>query len=85
MNRRLLLILPLALLTACGDSPEQDSRTASGEVLEGMISDAMLPLDTVQSQAPLAKAEAKKRDAAAPTETTEQGREPETGVSAAAD
>lgn len=69
MNRRLLLILPLALLTACGDSPEQDSRTASGEVLEGTISDAMLPLDTVQSQAPLAKAEAKKAAASETPQT----------------
>ena len=50
----------LALLSACGgDAPDEgDGRAVSGEVLEGTISDAMLPLDTVQSQAPRAEPEA---------------------------
>lgn len=56
-----LLGLPL-LLAACTDDAatvsEDDGREASGEVLEGSISDAMLPLDEVQSQAPLAEPEA---------------------------
>jgi hypothetical protein len=44
------------LLIACGDkSDEDDDRKASGQVLEGTVSDAMLPLDTVSSQPPLAK------------------------------
>ncbi len=43
-----------ASLSACGEeSAQNDDRTASGEVLEGSISDAMLPLDTVTSQPPL--------------------------------
>ncbi len=43
-----------ASLSACGEeSAQSDDRTASGEVLEGSISDAMLPLDTVTSQPPL--------------------------------
>lgn len=65
MNRRLPIILAaLATLSACKDNPENDRRTASGQVLEGTISDAMLPLDTVKSQPPLMKSEVKK---AAPT------------------
>jgi hypothetical protein len=54
-----ILALALALLAACGgDSPVDEDRAASGEVLEGTISDAMLPLDRVRSQPPLAEAEA---------------------------
>jgi len=55
---RLILVLAtlasLGLLAACGDndSPD-DGRSATGEVLEGTISDAMLPLATVRSQPPL--------------------------------
>lgn len=47
----LLLMLALA---ACGsgNSPAQDA--AGGEVLQGSVSDAMLPLDSVRSQPPLA-------------------------------
>lgn len=58
MRSRLLLPLPAAImLAACqaGSSDEDDGRAASGEVLEGTISDAMLPLDTVRSQPPLAE------------------------------
>lgn len=53
----LTLAAPLLLLAACGDDTEvstgDDGREASGEVLEGSISDAMLPVDDVRSQAPL--------------------------------
>ena len=58
-------LLPLAIavsLAACGDGPAaDDGRAAPGEVLEGTISDAMLPLDTVRSQPPLAEPEAAAR------------------------
>ena len=51
------VILPAIIaLAACGDDPAPPATgdgTASGKVLEGSISDAMLPLDTVQSQSPL--------------------------------
>ena len=63
-DKRLFLVLqaPLALallLAACGkQAPADDSRSASGEVLEGTISDAMLPLDRVQSEPPLEDPEA---------------------------
>lgn len=45
------------VLAACGDDPapgeqEDAARDARGEVLGGTISDDMLPLDTVRSQAP---------------------------------
>ena len=51
---RYFVILTAALaVSACGSNPEPvEDGSASGEVLEGSISDAMLPLDTVQSQSP---------------------------------
>jgi hypothetical protein len=52
-KRPIVLLLPLALLAGCGEESTDDSRAASGEVLEGTISDAMLPLDRVQSEPPL--------------------------------
>ena len=58
--KRLLPVLPaLALLAACGgDAPADDGRAASGEVLEGTISDDMLPVDRVRSEPPLENPEA---------------------------
>ena len=53
-------LLPLALLLmlgGCGwfdSAPAAQSGTAQGEVLPGSASDAMIPLDQVKSQAPLA-------------------------------
>lgn len=52
---RFLPLAILAALGACGDrdaDAEGERKTAAGEVLGGSISDAMLPLDTVQSQSP---------------------------------
>ncbi len=64
MSTRLILASAfpaLLLLSACEDEPavtvEDDGREASGEVLEGSISDEMIPLDQVRSQAPLLEAE----------------------------
>jgi hypothetical protein len=53
--KRLAVALPiLVCLAACGsEAPTNDSRSASGEVLEGTISDAMLPVDQVRSEPPL--------------------------------
>lgn len=58
-SRSLALCLPLALLAACGDEPagDDDGRSASGEVLEGTASDAMLPLDQLRSEPPLLQPE----------------------------
>lgn len=51
-------ILALALLvTGCGEdaaAPAEQGGEAVGEVLGGEISDAMIPLEQVESQAPLA-------------------------------
>lgn len=48
-------LLALALAACSGDGQkDQGSGTASGEVLPGSASDAMIPLDQVKSQAPLA-------------------------------
>lgn len=49
------LVLSAAALGACHrGADKQEGGKAGGEVLEGSISDAMLPLDTVKSQPPLA-------------------------------
>lgn len=53
LPRSLALIFPLVLLAACDKPAGKDSRSASGEVLEGTISDDMLPLDRLKSQPPL--------------------------------
>lgn len=75
---RYFVIMAAALaVSACGSDPEPvEDGSASGEVLEGSISDAMLPLDTVQSQSPpleVPRAEASDPadpDAEEPEETT---------------
>ena len=61
LDKRLMFaLMPLALLAGCKDevADQDDSRSASGEVLEGTISDAMLPLDRVKSEPPLEDPEA---------------------------
>jgi len=86
--KRIGVFLPLVLaLAACGGdpAPSADGASASGEVLEGSISDAMLPLDSVQSQSPpLEKAPPQSANiespaAAEPAEVTD---EPETAPEA---
>ena len=52
--RPALAIVALALLAACNKSGEKNA-TASGQVLQGSVSDDMLPLDKVTSEAPLAE------------------------------
>ncbi len=53
-----LSILALSLLAAsCGDqaaAPAEQGGAASGEVLAGSVSDKMIPLDQLESEAPLA-------------------------------
>jgi len=46
----------LVMLGGCGSEQKKDKTagTAGGEILPGTASDAMLPLDTVRSQPPLA-------------------------------
>jgi hypothetical protein len=53
MKARLFVAVSLAVLLAgCGGHKEKDQRTASGQVLQGTISDDMLPLATLTSQPP---------------------------------
>lgn len=58
MTRTPITLLALSLvLTGCGGAAEKKQQGAGkvgGEVLPGSASDAMLPYDTVKSQAPLA-------------------------------
>ena len=56
-KRPFLVLALLALLAACDREPAEEG-TATGEVLEGTVSDAMLPLDRVRSEAPLEDPEA---------------------------
>ena len=68
-TRLLIALPPLVLLAACGkNAPADDSRSASGEVLEGTVSDAMLPLDRLKSEPPFEdpKAAREAQEAAAP-------------------
>ena len=56
MKSGLIVAAALLALAGCTGEPKKDAGagTAQGEVLPGSASDAMLPLDTVKSQAPLA-------------------------------
>lgn len=61
MKRMSLLLLAVGLvLGACdqqGAAPAEQGGAASGEVLPGSVSDAMIPLEQLESQAPLAPRE----------------------------
>lgn len=60
MTRYATLALCL-FVAACNDDPKpsaDQSGAAAGEVLAGSISDAMIPLDQLESQAPLAPRQA---------------------------
>ncbi len=83
IDKRLILVLAAAgLLAACGDDAGDETAQAPNEVLEGTISDAMLPLDRVRSQAPLedpeafaaaqSQANATTTRAAAPTQSADE-------------
>jgi hypothetical protein len=88
MNRTIaLLALPLALLGACkGGGKQQGAGKAEGEILPGSASDAMLPLDTVRSQAPLApRAEGGEKGKAAAGSATEAADAETQATSAAPD
>lgn len=56
MKAGLIMLLGLLCLSGCKGEPKPGAGagTAQGEVLPGAASDAMLPLDTIKSQAPLA-------------------------------
>lgn len=70
-----LVLAPLLLIGGCGTSSgPQAGSTASGEVLPGSVSDAMLDTNGSQAQAPLAPAAHKasgKSDADAGAESSE--------------
>jgi len=79
MKRALALFLPLAL-AACEQqaaAPAQQGNAASGEVLPATVSDAMIPLEQLESQPPLAprqvQAEGENIDAEQPEVTPMEG------------
>ena len=49
-----LALIAMMALAACQQEKSNAPSVAGGQILEGSASDAMLPLDTVRSQAPLA-------------------------------
>lgn len=73
-SKLVIALAPLLLVTACGKSSgPQAGPTASGEILPGSVSDAMLDTDRSQAVAPLAPAAhsaVAKADAAASAEAT---------------
>ena len=53
-----VLLAPVLLVGACSDesgTPEDEGGSASSEVLQGSISDEMIPYDRLRSQPPLAE------------------------------
>jgi hypothetical protein len=56
MNLRIAPLVMALALSACGedDGKKAQGGTAQGEVLPGSVSDAMIAVDQVKSQAPLA-------------------------------
>ena len=71
MKRFAMIAAASLALAACSDDPapvegSEENLDARGEVLGGTISDTMLPLDTVTSQAP-SQAEEAGSDSDAPT------------------
>lgn len=55
MRKFAIISIAIGMLTACGNDVDTPARTgdnskAEGEVLGGSVSDAMLPLDQLQSQ-----------------------------------
>jgi hypothetical protein len=76
--------LMLALAACKGDEKKAVGGNASGEILPGSVSDAMLPLDTVTSQAPLApKAETAEKSETTKPERPSAGAKPKPSASAA--
>ena len=67
---RLIAVATLAAaLTACNGDTAAEGQ-AAGEVLEGTISDEMLPVDQVRSEAPLADPTAARRASTGGAEDT---------------
>lgn len=81
-NRRLLLAAALACLalTGCGKKAAEGNK-ATGEVLEGTISDAMIATDRVRSEAPIAP----RRDATPDAKGNDKGKPRPAGDAAAPD
>lgn len=89
MMKALVPALLVMALAACNGDAKKDegAGTASGEVLPGSATDAMIPLDQVKSQAPLApKPEGGDKKKAENTDTAEtaDAAEPEEAVAESA-
>ncbi len=69
--RRYAVVCLALALAACSGDDRGAARQAEGQILEGSASDAMLPLDTVRSQAPLAPHEGSAADKAKAAESSD--------------
>lgn len=67
----LTLCTVLALGACKGGEKQEGAGNAQGQILPGSASDAMIPVDTVQSQAPLAPRAVSKADGAVEADATE--------------
>ena len=81
ISAALLLALPLSL-GACNKQDATRDANASGEILPGSISDAMLPEDRLTSQPPLAPQAARPGKAAATAAAAEATTAPDAAVPA---
>ncbi len=55
LSRLAPLALAIMALAACGDSSETGGQAAGSKILEGSISDSMIPYEKLRSEAPPAK------------------------------
>ena len=74
---RLVCVMILALsVAACGGGGDANERAPANKILARSTTDEMLPLETVQSQAPLAKSDGEPRDKQGREESGAQGDAP---------
>ena len=74
---RLIAVATLAAALAACNGETAEEGQAAGQVLEGTISDQMLPVDEVRSEAPLADPTAARAVAASGSQETDEPDAPE--------
>jgi len=80
IDRRFLFALPLALLAACNDTPSGKAGQG-GQVLQGSISDEMLPVERLTSEPPTMAPEPEKAPASSTDAAEDATDQPSEGAS----